>query len=321
MSKMVHTVTGPVEPANLGWCQTHEHVICDVRLAPRRENGAVAERKGFMYLQHTERAIEELKAYRQMGGGAVVEVTSSGWGRDVGRLRYISEQSGVHIVAMAGFYVEQCIPLYVDEWPIRKISELLVEELTVGVEGTGIRAGILKSAIIRARIEAVEEKALRAVCMAQRETGAAITTHTTGARRYEVRGGNHGPEHLRICLEEGVRPDRLIVGHTDERPDIRVLCELAEKGCYIQFDVLGKLHYLTEETRAYLLKQLIKEGHLNKLLIGTDRCREEELYRELGGSGYTYVHEKFLPYLRAEGITEEEIHTIMCINPGRALAF
>ena len=321
MSKMVHTVTGPCRPDELGWCQTHEHVVCDYRLAPRNLDRVRRGDTGYMYLGDVDKQVRELTKYREKGGGTVVEVTSSGWGRDVKKLKEISVRSGVKIVAMSGFYMEPCIPLYVDETPTRKLADELVQELTVGVEGTGIRAGILKSAILRSRIEDIEEKALRAVCMAQRETGAAITTHTTGSRRYEIPSGSHGPQHLRIILEEGVRPDRLIVGHIDERPDIRVLCELAGKGCYVQFDVLGKLHYLKDETRASLIKTMIKEGHLKKILIGTDRCRETETYPELGGHGYTFVNDVFVPIMKADGISDSEIRTIMCENPGEALAF
>lgn len=320
MPKMVYTVTGPVNPGDLGWCQTHEHVLCDYRLAPRKLD-PVRKGEDFMYLGDTEKQVRELTNYYNAGGRALVEVTSSGWGRDVLGLRELSQSTGVKIMAMSGFYMEPTIPLYVDDTPVEKLAEMLVEELTVGVEGTGIRTGILKSAILRSRIEAIEEKALRAVALASKANGAAITTHTTGSRRHEVRTGSHGPQHLRIVLEEGVPAHRLIVGHVDERPDIQVLSELAQKGCYIQFDVLGKEHYIKDETRAYLISRLIKDGHLKKVLIGTDRCRESETYRELGGKGYTYVHDVFVSYLKTKGISDSEVSVIMCENPGEALAF
>jgi len=316
--KMVHTVTGPVAPDDLGATQTHEHVLCNSRLCPRAEK---REDGRYMVLDDKDRAVEELRKFYEAGGRALVEVTSSGWGRDVRGLKEVSERSGVKIVAMAGYYIEPCIPLEVDELPLSELTSKLIEELTEGVDGTDIRAGILKSGIHNARIEGVEEKALRAVARASLATGAAVTTHTTGSRRYEVRTGNHGMQHLRILREEGVSPERLIVGHIDERPDINVLSELAEMGCYIQFDVLNKPHWLLDETRAELMKELINRGHLNKLLLGTDRCRKQELYRELGGVGYTYIFDEFTGLLRESGITEGQIQTILAENPGQALAF
>jgi len=317
--KMVHTVTGPVAPDELGATHTHEHVLCDQRLCPRARSDY---RHGdFMVLDDADRAVEELRRFYDAGGRAVVEVTSSGWGRDVKGLRNISERSGVRIVAMAGYYTEPCIPLDVDERSISELASELIEELTGGVEGTGIRAGILKSGIHYARIERVELKSLRAVARAALETGASITTHTAGGRRYEVRTGNHGRQHLRLLREEGVAPEQLIVGHVDERPDVNVLSELAELGCYIQFDVLAKEHWLLDETRAQLIKELIDRGHVQRLLVGTDRCRKKELYRELGGHGYTYTFDVFIDMLKGVGVTNTEVETMMVENPGRALAF
>ena len=60
----------------------------------------------------------------------------------------------------------------------------------------------------------------------------------------EVPGGTVGVHQLEILKGEGVDPTRLIVGHVDERPDIDVPTSLADEGCFIQFDVIGKEHYL-----------------------------------------------------------------------------
>jgi phosphotriesterase-related protein len=236
-------------------------------------------------------------------------------------LKEVSERSGVRVIAMAGYYTEPCIPLDVDTESIDFLAERLITELTEGVEGTGIRAGILKSGIHYARIEGVERKALLAVARAARETGAAITTHTAGSRRYEVRGGNHGRQHLQFLREEGVPAKQLIVGHVDERPDVNYLSELAELGCYIQFDVINKEHWLLDETRTELIKELIDRGHLSQVLLGTDRCRKAELYRELGGAGYTFIFDVFIDVLGSKGVEKGEIEVLLAENPGRALAF
>jgi phosphotriesterase-related protein len=72
-----------------------------------------------MRLNHYDRMVSELVAYRQAGGRAIVEVTCDGWGRDLDMLARLSEASGVHIIATAGFYIEPCMPLFVDEWQYR----------------------------------------------------------------------------------------------------------------------------------------------------------------------------------------------------------
>ncbi len=316
--KAVHTVTGPVDPNALGFTQTHEHILCDAR---RTHRGPGPKGGGYMYLGDAERAVEELKRYRDRGGRAVVEVTTVAWGRDVRALKGISEASGVHVVATAGFYTWPFIPRDVDDLSVAQIANELVKELTEGAEGTDIRAGILKSAIHFDRIEGVEEKCLRAVARAAIATGAAITTHTSGQRKQETPGGNVGRQHVRILIEEGVPLHRLVNGHIDELADINVLAELAAAGSYVQFDTIAKTHYLRDETRAQLIKALIDRGHLERVLLATDRIRPNELYADHGGCGYTYVLDTFLDMLKDEGVSPSEIERICCVNPGEMLAF
>ena len=98
-----------------------------------------------------------------------------------------------------------------------------------------------------------------------------------GSGRFEIRGGNLGSLHLDLFEAEGVDPARVIIGHTDENADIRQLISLARRGAYVQFDVIGKLHWLLDETRVELLVKLADAGHIDRLLLGTDRNRVSEL--------------------------------------------
>ena len=316
--KTVHTVLGPIDPDQLGFTHTHEHILCDARMTHRTEPPT---RGAYMLLDDRERAVIELQKYKDLGGGAMVELTTAAWGRDIKVLKRISEDSGVHIVATAGFYTWPFIPRQVDECSIARLADDLSVELTEGADGAETTAGILKSAIHFDRIGGVEEKCLRAVARASIATGAAITTHTAGNRHQEIPGGNVGMQHVRILREEGVSLDRLVVGHTDEHADINFLSELAELGCYVQFDVLDKTHYLLDLTRAKLTREMIRRGHLNRILLGTDRCRRTELYEERGGVGYTYILETFVDMLEAEGVSSSEIDRICRVNPGEMLAY
>ena len=194
----------------------------------------------------------------------------------------------------------------------------MTREIETGV-GTGRRrCGLFKSAIHRARVEGVELKVLRAVAVAQKRTGAVITTHTTGDRRMEIPGGVAGVQQLEILESEGVSPSRLIVGHVDERPDIDVLSGLADQGCFVQFDVIGKEHYILDQTRAELVHALIRRGHIDNLLLSQDTNRQTDL-RRARRSGYCRIFEDFLPRLRGLGVTGGEIKKMTVINPARAL--
>lgn len=320
MTATIKTVLGQIHPRDLGFCLPHEHVWCNQQLAPRPELfGVTRSTSSYMRLDDEQRMLGELRAYRRAGGSAIVEVTCDGWGRDLDVLARLSEASEVHIIATAGFYIEPCMPPHVAEWPVERLADHITREILVGVGDSGKRCGVLKSAIHRARVEGLERKGLLAVAIAQKRTGAVITTHTTGARRQEVPGGTVGVEQLEILKSEGVAPSRLIVGHVDERPDIDVLSRLASECCYIQFDVIDKEHYLLDQTRAELVHAMIQRGYVRQLLLSHDRNRDHEM-RYGGGTGYCHLFERFLPRLRALGVTGEQIHTITVENPARAFS-
>lgn len=334
MSK-IRTVLGDIDPAKLGHCQTHEHVLCDESLATRPEltsstrsadkpgeaSGDLPKAMTRMILDDEKRALEQLEAYRAVGGRALAEMTTHGWGRNPDGLARLSERSGVHIIMSTGFYTEPYIPRFAYHRSIADLAQLIVTEIEDGVAGTGICAGIIKSGIYAGRIEGIELKCLRAVARAQRETGAPVTSHTTGSRRSEVPGGSLARYHLEILVEEGANPEKFIAGHTDAvGVDIEHLSEVASMGSYVQFDLMGKLGGIEDVTRIDLILELFDRGFGDRILLGTDRCRKPELYPELGGEGYNYVLGSFVQSLSGRGVDDGAIEMMTVHNPARVLA-
>ena len=316
--KVIRTVRGDIAPEELGVTATHEHLYCDQRLC--RSDVDFPGTYAKMVLQDKDLVVSELAEFTAAGGRAIAEMTASGWGRDVSALKEISERSGVHVIAISGYYVEDCLPDYVGEASIEELVETVVLEVTEGADGTDIRTGLLKSGVGRPVIEGREAKCARAVARAQLRTGLAITTHTSASSRFEVPGGNLGMQHLNLFEEEGVDPARVIIGHTDENVDIRNLVAMARRGAYLQFDVIGKLHWMLDETRVELLGQLVEKGYGDRLLLSSDRCREMEL-KARGGPGYDHVLRDFVPRLREAGFDESTIHLVLVENPARVLSF
>ncbi len=271
-----------------------------------------------MILDDMALAIRELTELKALGAGAMVEVTMQAWGRDVAGLRRISEATGIRIIATSGFYIEQCHPEGVATQSIEELSQDIIEELTNGVGTTGIRTGLIKASVSRPVLEGPEEKCTRAVARAQKATGAAITTHTSASARFEIAGGNAGLLFLDLFESEGVDARRVIVGHTDENADIRNLETLCRRGAYVQFDVIGKHHWMLDETRADLAAELVARGFADHLLLSTDRNRKFEL-RSGGGVGYAHLLTHFVPMLRDRGLAETVIQKILVDNPSRAL--
>ena len=316
--RIVRTVNGDIAPADLGVTQTHEHLRCDQRLC-RSANGFPSDTT-LMVLTDTDLVVEALADFRASGGRAIAEMTVMGWGRDVAVLAEISARAGIHVIATSGFYVEDCLPDFARTAGVEELTEFLVREITEGADGTGIRTGILKSGVGRPVIEGVELRCAKAVARAQRITGVAITTHTSGSSRFEIRGGNLGLLHLDVFESEGVDPSRVIIGHTDENADIRQLLALAKRGATVQFDVIGKTHWLLDATRVELLAKLADAGYGDRLLLSTDRCRVTEL-KAKGGPGYDHLLRNFVPKLRQAGFDDAMMHEIMVANPSRILSF
>ena len=108
-SGKVQTVQGLVEPGELGHVQPHEHLLVNLLPGPFRD--APGEPIRLETLGHLRRnwtsnpenlrldsiedAIDEMRRYRDAGGGALVEATCSGIGRDPRGLPRISRKTGV----------------------------------------------------------------------------------------------------------------------------------------------------------------------------------------------------------------------------------
>lgn len=308
---IVRTVLGDIAPADLGVTAAHEHLWCDQRMGrevpfPRHTNP--------MVLDDVDMIVDEVDRFQAAGGRALVEVTVHGWNRDVGKLAEISRQTGVHVIATSGYYVEACHPDFAAGADIRELEEFLVREMTEGADGTSIRTGLLKAAVSRPVLEGVEERCTRAVARAHRRTGAAITTHTSGSTRFHIDGGNAGYQFLAIFDEEGVDPNRVIIGHCDENADIRQLAALMRRGAYVEFDVIGKAHWLLDDTRVDLVARLVDQGFAHRLLLASDRNRVHELHAGRG-TGYDYLLTHFVPKLRRAGVDEASVGRMLVANP------
>jgi phosphotriesterase-related protein len=321
----IQTVLGRIKPEELGLTLPHEHVICDSTLCRSfRERDEKPPWGTYMWFDDVETMQVELRKFREDGGHAIVDVTCHGWGRDPTGLKHLSEMSGIHLIACTGFYVEDCMPSWVETRTVDELAKWIIREIEVGCnarmssEVTPIKAGVIKTSVSRPNFSHNELKGIKAVAKANLQTGMPITSHNSGSIRYELEGGNIGLEMLGILEEEGIDPEAVIVGHTDENVDIRNLIVLAKRGAWIQFDTIGKEHYILDETRADLAVALKERGFLDHLLLSQDRNRKPML-RKYGGPGYSDIINRFVPLLLEKGLTSEDIFQVTVRNPSKAL--
>ena len=64
--------------------------------------------------------------------------------------------------------------------------------------------------------------------------------------------------------------------------------------------------------------ELIEKGYLSQILIAQDFCFKCDL-AAYGGYGYAHIINNLLPFMRAKGMTGEQIHALLVDNPRRLL--
>src|SRR5215469_1656574 len=235
---IVRTVTGDVEAGQLGPTTMHEHIFGDftvwqedpkqtaslarvaVDASARVEmsilgvihRNPVVIRDNLRIGDDEALALTEVRKFADAGGDCLVEVTCCGdvaadgvtnMGRNAAGLRRIAEQTGLKIVAGTGFYLEGTHPDYVRTDSVEALAARMIRDLSEGIGGTGIRAGIIGE-IGTSTVTKREQKVLRACARAHRATGAAISLHThvgcpTGEHSVQLllRRSRRQPDHRR----------------------------------------------------------------------------------------------------------------------------
>jgi phosphotriesterase-related protein len=152
-------------------------------------------------------------------------------------------------------------------------------------------------------------------------TGAVMSIHQW------YRDGTNLRRTLDLIEEEGGDLSRVIVGHVDgvTSRDLGKLRHLLDRGVTLEFDLLGipfrlNVPVMDERPMVDAVVSLIREGYGDRLLLSQDVCTKFQQTR-YGGNGLTYVAIEVVPYLRLQGITDQQIHGLLVDNPRRLLAF
>ena len=221
----VKSVCGELTREQLGTVTPHEHVMLDLTAfyqalpVPGIEDPATQKvemwnlgilsrdcyaLKDNLLLMDEEVQAEELARFRDAGGDTVVDATLPGIGRDPEALRRISEKTGLNIIMGTGFYVGETHPKELATMTDCEVADIMVKELTEGVDGTDICAGYIGEIGISEIFDDKERKVLRAAALAQKDTGVAIQVHINPWT-------TNGLEAADILLNAGVSPDRIEV--------------------------------------------------------------------------------------------------------------
>jgi phosphotriesterase-related protein len=192
---------------------------------------------------------------------------------------------------------------------------MFVRDIEHGIADTGVRAGLLKCAVDHQGLTPGVERVLRAVATAHRRTGTPITVHTHP-------GSRQGTSAAEILRAEGVDPRRVVLGHSGDSTDIAYLSELADAGFLLGMDRFGIYLETSFEERAGTVVEMCRRGYAESMVLSHDAaCYYDAVPPELAPMfpawHYTHIHEEVLPYFRQEGVTDEQIETMLVVNPRR----
>jgi phosphotriesterase-related protein len=333
----IHTVLGPIDSSELGQTSMHEHLLLDGRVwfsppreLPPEDTKVTMQTLGFVHwncesfednliLDDPEVAIEELAPVAQQGGFAIVDLTVEGLGRRVGELPQIARRSGVQIIVGCGYYVHGSHSAWVEKASIDEICELLLAELQTGLDGTGIRPGLIGEIGTSEEVAECETRVVRAAGRAGAKTGSAVNIHLDPL-------GEEALKVLGMVVDEGMSPDRVILSHMDERLDPAYHLAVAEAGAILEYDTFGAEAYMSDELRSpsdnercAQLVRMIEAGYASQLLVGCDIWTKMML-RRYGGMGYDHLLKRIVPLLkRRYGVAQQTLDQILIETPRRLL--
>ena len=127
-----------------------------------------------------------------------------------------------------------------------------------------------------------------------------------------------------ILTQEGVEPDRIVIGHTDTVKNLQYSVDLLERGVYVEYDCMMAVksggaiaeHELTR--RVEYLRDLVEMGYEDRILLSQDVSQRSHQAAR-GGPGLTFIFEEFAEAATAAGVEPEVLRRISTDNPRRVL--
>jgi len=318
----VQTVRGPIDTAKLGFTLSHEHICASSagvwQAWPELFGGRA---------QFVRTTVDLLKQAKDEGVDAFIDVTTVDLGRDIRLMEEISRKSGVQVIAATGHWVDPSRSM--NARTVDELAAFFIREIEVGMEGTDIKAGVIKVGNAGASLNEFGEKILRAAARASKATGVPITTHSPA-------GDRMGERQAVIFESEGLSPSRVCIGHSDNSAaDYRM--GLVKRGYYLGMDNLPRggpavpgapLQQpggLTFEQRMEAIKALVDAGFTERVMLGNDHSiamslqptAADTLRLAQNPDGILFVTRKVIPALKAMGVQDQAIRTMTVDVPKR----
>lgn len=311
-SLQVNTVLGPVPADALGVVAIHEALLSVLPGAEYAFDISMDRAEIFEVLA------KNLTAFRESGGGTIVDSTGMFHGRDVKLYEALSRSTGVHIVASTGQGPEELLGGYFltpqtnppTPWPAEKFADMFAREVSDGmvvprVERRGA-AGLVATAVTASGMTATDESLVRGAARAAVVTGVPVS----------LRYGADSLAELEIALSEDLPADRVVVGGLDRKDSAGAPAVIAARGAYAALDHVGTHDdvHLSDAERVILVAELIAAGFGDRILLSSNATGVAKGH--VGNEvGYSRLLTDFVPLLHAQGVSPEDVTRILVDNP------
>lgn len=302
----VRTICGDVAPDMLQNTLTHEHLLIHYSSDPVLDKRYLQEFDRRIY-----RALAELKKYRC---NALVELTPIMPTRYPRLIHEVAERTSLHIVASTGAYVEKLIPPSLRRLSEDDLVELMSREIEEGMDGTELRAGIIKLASTLPSLRPHEQKIFQAAVRVHRRLGVPITTHAPF-----VSG-----EHLRFFKSRKADLEKVTLGHIEVCSWFDIM-EAARAGIGLIFTNIGGDNVMPEDIIVQQVAYLVRAGYVKQIMLSIDQVLFVNFKKKALDyhfpCGYAHIFKSTVPKLLKAGVKAREIDRMLIENPRRFLAW
>ena len=219
--------------------------------------------------------MEQVRGAMGHGVRTIVDPACMDLARDARFAQRVAQETGIQLVMATGIYGQHYtfLPHHFQTRDEDYLADAFVHDIETGIQGTQVKAAFLKTAADEPGITPDVEKVHRAAARASLRTGRPIMAHSRPASRT-------GTDQVRIFLEEGVAPDRIMIAHTGDTDDLDHIEELLALGVFIGMDRYGTAIFLPDEARNAVVAELCRRGHAERMVLSQDACATIDWFPE-----------------------------------------
>lgn len=240
--------------------------------------------------------VADVNKAKAAGVACMVDAGHADMGRDIEFARKVAMETGMPIVACAGFYSQPYYPASIASMSEDDIVQAILDQIKANPTGAIGEIGSWDE------MTKDERKVFRAVGRVSAQTNLPVITHTGIPGKAAI-------EQLDILEDQGVNPKSVVIGHLGNLVDANVYVhkQICRRGAFVGFDRQGGNG---DAQQVPMVMALLEAGFADNLLFSAD-----------ASSGYDKTLTAFIPKLKAAGADAAVLNHIMVDNPRRFLAF